>query len=163
MGKANKKPHKVHFELYNIPSNLTEIKHMKKHIIAISIAAALTTSTTFANTEGFKNLEEVGDNLDQGIIKIIDGINYIFELPNDTKKWTVSQVEEFKNRICEKPEIIIKEIIKEVEVIKVVEKIIYVDKIINVPAMPKERQCTTKRQSDRFGNVDEVIACTEWK
>ena len=142
---------------------------MKKHIIAISIAAALTTSTTFANTEGFKNLEEVGDNLDQGIIKIIDGINYIFELPNDTKKWTVSQVEEFKNRICEKPEIIIKEIIKEVEVIKeivvekIVEKIIYVDKIINVPAMPKERQCTTKRQSDRFGNVDEVIACTEWK
>jgi len=53
----------------------------------------------------------------------------------------------------------------EVEVIKevVVEKIIYIDKIVNVPAMPKERQCTTKRQSDRFGNVDEVIACTEWK
>ncbi len=62
-----------------------------------------------------------------------------------------------------KPEIVIKEIIKEVEVIKVVEKIVYVDKIINVPALPKERQCTTKRQSDRFGNVDEVIACTEWK
>ncbi|SFV85824.1 hypothetical protein MNB_SUP05-9-217 [hydrothermal vent metagenome] len=51
----------------------------------------------------------------------------------------------------------------EVEVIKVVEKIVYVDKIINVPALPKERQCTTKRQSDRFGNVDEVITCTEWK
>jgi len=142
---------------------------MKKHIIAISIAAALTTSTTFANTEGFKNLEEVGDNLDQGIIKIIDGINYIFELPNDTKKWTVSQVEELKNRICEKPVTIIQEVPVEVEVIKeivvekIVEKIIYIDKIVNVPAMPKERQCSTKRQSDRFGNVDEVTACTEWK
>jgi len=68
-----------------------------------------------------------------------------------------SQVEELKDRICEKPTTIIKEVIKEVEVIKVVEK------IINVPAMPKERQCSTKRQSDRFGNVDEVITCTEWK
>ncbi len=138
---------------------------MKKHIIAISIAAALTTSTTFADNkaEGFKNLEDLGATLDTGFSKVIDGINYIFELPNDTKKWTVSQVKELKNRICEKPEIVIKEIIKEVEVIKVVEKIVYVDKIINVPALPKERQCTTKRQSDRFGNVDEVIACTEWK
>jgi hypothetical protein len=138
---------------------------MKKHIIAISIAAALTTSTTFADNkaEGFKNLEDLGAKLDTGFSKVIDGINYIFELPNDTKKWTVSQVEELKNRICEKPEIVIKEIIKEVEVIKVVEKIVYVDKIINVPALPKERQCNTKRQSDRFGNVDEVIACTEWK
>jgi hypothetical protein len=138
---------------------------MKKHIIAISIAAALTTSTTFADNkaEGFKNLEDLGAKLDTGFSKVIDGINYIFELPGDTKKWTVSQVKELKNRICEKPEIVIKEIIKEVEVIKVVEKIVYVDKIINVPALPKERQCTTKRQSDRFGNVDEVIACTEWK
>jgi len=35
---------------------------MKKHIIAISIAAALTTSTTFADNkaEGFKNLEDLG-------------------------------------------------------------------------------------------------------
>jgi hypothetical protein len=136
---------------------------MKKHIIAISIAAVLTTSTTFANTEGFKNLQEVGDTLDQGIIKIIDGINYIFELPNDTKKWTVSQVQELKGRICEKPVTIIKKVPVEVEVIKEVEKIVYVDKIINVPALPKERQCNTKRQSDRFGNVDEVITCTEWK
>ena len=65
----------------------------------------------------------------------------------------------------EKPVTIIKEVPVEVEVIKevVVEKIVYIDKIINVPAMPKERQCSTKRQSDRFGNVDEVIACTEWK
>jgi len=134
---------------------------MKKHIIAISIAAALTTSTTFANTEGFKNLQDLGSTLghtvDTGFNKVIDGINYIFELPNDTKKWTVSQVEELKDRICEKPTTIIKEVIKEVE------KIVYIDKIIEVPAMPKERQCNTKRKSDRFGNVDEVITCTEWK
>jgi hypothetical protein len=140
---------------------------MKKHIIAISIAAALTTSTTFADNkaEGFKNLEDLGATIDTGFSKVIDGINYIFELPGDTKKWTVSQVEELKNRICEHPVTIIKEVPVEVEVIKevVVEKIIYIDKIVNVPAMPKERQCTTKRQSDRFGNVDEVIACTEWK
>jgi len=144
---------------------------MKKHIIAISIAAALTTSTTFADNkaEGFKNLEDLGATLDTGFSKVIDGINYIFELPGDTKKWTVSQVEELKNRICEEPVTIIKEVPVEVEVIKevvvekIVEKIIYIDKIVNVPAMPKERQCTTKRQSDRFGNVDEVISCTEWK
>jgi hypothetical protein len=142
---------------------------MKKHIIAISIAAALTTSTTFADNkaEGFKNLEDLGAKLDTGFSKVIDGINYIFELPGDTKKWTVSQVKELKNRICEKPVTIFKEVpvevIKEVVVEKIVEKIIYIDKIVNVPAMPKERQCTTKRQSDRFGNVDEVIACTEWK
>ena len=55
------------------------------------------------------------------------------------------------------------EVIKEIVVEKIVEKIIYIDKIVNVPAMPKERQCSTKRQSDRFGNVDEVTACTEWK
>ena len=138
---------------------------MKKHIIAISIAAALTTSTTFADNkaEGFKNLEDLGATIDTGFSKVIDGINYIFELPGDTKKWTVSQVKELKNRICEKPVTIIKEV--PVEVIKevVVEKIVYIDKIINVPAMPKERQCSTKRQSDRFGNVDEVISCTEWK
>ena len=140
---------------------------MKKHIIAISIAAALTTSTTFADNkaEGFKNLEDLGATLDTGFSKVIDGINYIFELPGDTKQWTVSQVKELKNRICEKPVTIVKEVPVEVEVIKevVVEKIIYIDKIVNVPAMPKERQCTTKRQSDRFGNVDEIIACTEWK
>ncbi len=140
---------------------------MKKHIIAISIAVALTTSTTFADNkvEGFKNLEDLGATLDTGFNKVIDGINYIFELPGDTKKWTVSQVQELKNRICEKPETIFREVPVEVEVIKevVVEKIVYVDKIINVPALPKERQCTTKRQSDRFGNVDEIIACTEWK
>ena len=140
---------------------------MKKHIIAISIAAALTTPTTFADNkaEGFKNLEDLGATLDTGFSKVIDGINYIFELPGDTKKWTVSQVKELKNRICEKPVTIIKEVPVEVEVIKevVVEKIVYIDKIINVPAMPKERQCSTKRQSDRFGNVDEVISCTEWK
>jgi len=140
---------------------------MKKHIIAISIAAALTTSTTFANTEGFKNLQDLGSTLghtvDTGFNKVIDGINYIFELPNDTKKWTVSQVQELKSRICEKPVTIIKEVPVEVEVIKEVEKIVYIDKIIEVPAMPKERQCNTKRKSDRFGNVDEVITCTEWK
>ncbi|MBT3195678.1 MAG: hypothetical protein HN338_04285 [Candidatus Ruthia sp.] len=134
---------------------------MKKHLIAISIAMTLTTTVSADNKQGFDNLEDFGSTLgrtvDTGFNKVIDGINYIFELPNDTKKWTVSQVEELKDRICEKPTTIIKEVIKEVEVIKVVEK------IINVPAMPKERQCSTKRQSDRFGNVDEVITCTEWK
>ena len=55
---------------------------MKKHIIAISIAAALTTSTTFADNkvEGFKNLEDLGAKLDTGFSKVIDGINYIFQL-----------------------------------------------------------------------------------
>jgi hypothetical protein len=141
---------------------------MKKPIIAISIAAALTTSTTFADNkvEGFKNLEDLGATIDTGFNNVI---NYIFELPGDTKKWTVPQVQELKNRICEKPVTIIKEVpvevvvFKELVVEKIVEKIVYVDKIINVPALPKERQCTTKRQSDRFGNVDEIIACTEWK
>jgi hypothetical protein len=73
--------------------------------------------------------------------------------------WTVGQVQDLKNEICEKPVTIIK--IREVPI----EKIVYVDRkvIEKVYIEPKERSCTTKRQSDRFGNVEEVISCTEWK
>ncbi|MBC8493266.1 MAG: hypothetical protein ISR74_03470 [Candidatus Thioglobus sp.] len=138
---------------------------MKKHILAISIATTLLATAASAQQEGFKNLEDLGGTIGKtadGIFSsTIDAINYIFELPNDTKKWTVSQVEDLKTKICEKPVTIVKtvEVIKEVPV----ERIVYVDRVVEVPATPKERNCTTKRQSDRFGNVDEVISCTEWK
>jgi len=53
----------------------------------------LTTTVSADNKQGFDNLEEFGSTLgrtvDTGFNKVIDGINYIFELPNDTKKWTV--------------------------------------------------------------------------
>lgn len=158
---------------------------MKKYLLAASMAATLST-TAIANTEnpeGFKNLEHLGSTVgaavDDGFRILIDSINYISELPRDTQKWTVGQVEELKDRICEKPETIIKtvevikevpvekivEVIKEVPVEKIVEKIVYVDRdvIKKVYIEPKERHCTTKRQSDRFGNVEEDIKCTEWK
>lgn len=138
---------------------------MKKHILAISIATTLLATTASAQQEGFDNAEHLGKTLGKTVDDVfsgtIDAINYIFELPNDTKKWTVSQVEDLKTKICAKPEIIIKtvEVIKEVPV----EKIVYIDRVVKVAATPKERNCTTKRQSDRFGNVEEVISCTEWK
>ena len=157
---------------------------MRKQLLTLSLTTLLSAPVAaYDSVNGFENAEELGTTLGKTVDTVastisdslIDGINYIFQLPNDTKKWTVSQVEELKGRICEKPQVITKEVIKEVEaikevvtevpveVIKEVEKIVYVDKIIEVPAKPKERQCTTNRQSDRFGNVDETITCTEWK
>jgi hypothetical protein len=136
---------------------------MKKHILAISIAATLSVTNVSAGTEGFKNLEHLGSTLggaiDSGLGSLVDAIKYIGKLPEDTKEWTVGQVQDLKNEICEKPITIIK--IKEVPV----EKIVYVDRkvIEKVHIKPKERNCTTKRQSDRFGNVDEIISCTEWQ
>ena len=49
---------------------------------------------------------------------------------NETQKWTVGQVVELKDRICEKPETIIEtvEVVKEVPVEKILEKIVYVDR-----------------------------------
>jgi hypothetical protein len=142
---------------------------MKKHILAMTIAATLSVTTVSANTQGFDNAEHLGKTLGTAVDDVFrgaqDAVLYIFELPEDTKKWTVGQVAELKDKICEKPITITNtvEVIKEVPVEKIVEKIVYVDRIVNVPATLKERNCTTKRQSDRFGNVDEVINCTEWK
>jgi hypothetical protein len=147
---------------------------MKKHILAMTIATTLLTANTSALTykstdQGFENLEHLGGTIggvvDDGFEKLVDAIKYIGELPDVTTVWTVGQVAELKDKICEKPITITNtvEVIKEVPVEKIVEKIVYVDRIVNVPATPKERNCTTKRQSDRFGNVDEVINCTEWK
>ena len=136
---------------------------MKKHILAISIATTLSVINVSAQEEGFKNLEHLGSTLggaiDNGLGNLVDTIKYIGRLPEDTKVWTVGQVQDLKNEICEKPVTIIK--IREVPI----EKIVYVDRkvIEKVYIEPKERSCTTKRQSDRFGNVEEVISCTEWK
>lgn len=142
---------------------------MKKHVLAVSIATILSATNVSAETEGFKNLEDLGGTLgsvvDGGFKELVKIVSYIGELPEDTKVWTVGQVEELKDKICEKPVTIVKtvEVIKEVPVEKIVDKIVYIDRIVRVPATPKERNCTTKRQSDRFGNVDEVVSCTEWK
>ncbi len=142
---------------------------MKKNILAMTIAATLSATTVSANPQGFDNAEHLGKTLGTAVDDVFrgaqDAVLYIFELPEDTKKWTVGQVAELKDKICEKPITITKtvEVIKEVPVEKIVEKVVYVDRIVNVPATPKERSCTTKRQSDRFGNVDEVISCTEWQ
>ena len=138
---------------------------MKKHILAISMATALLTTTASAQQEGFKNLEDLGGTLggviDDGFRQLSKAVEALGDLPQNTKVWTVGQVEELKTKICEKPKTIIKtvEVIREVPV----EKTVYVDRVVEVPATPKERNCTTKRQSDRFGNVEEVISCTEWK
>jgi len=138
---------------------------MKKHILAISMATALLTTTASAQQEGFKNLEDLGGTLggviDDGFRQLSKAVEALGDLPQNTKVWTVGQVEELKTKICEKPKTIIKtvEVIREVPV----EKIVYVDRVVEVPVTPKERNCTTKRQSDRFGNVEEVISCTEWK
>ena len=143
---------------------------MKKHILVMSIAATLSITNVSAETEGFRNLAHVGETLDNGFRKIVKAIESIEDLPEDTKVWTVAQVEELKDKICEKPVAvtpltIIKEVIKEVPVDRIVEKIVYVDRevIKKIYIEPKERHCTTKRQSDRFGNVEEDIKCTEWK
>ena len=136
----------------------------------MSIAATLSITNVSAETEGFRNLAHVGETLDNGFRKIVKAIESIKDLPEDTKVWTVAQVEELKDKICEKPvavtpSTIIKEVIKEVPVDRIVEKIVYVDRevIKKIYIEPKERHCTTKRQSDRFGNVEEDIKCTEWK
>ena len=140
---------------------------MKKQILALSIATTLSVVNVSANAEGFENLKHfggtIGGVLDDGIRGIVDAVEAIGDLPKDTRVWTVGQVEELKGKICEKPKTIIKEVIKEVPVDRIVEKVVYVDRVVEVPAIPKERNCTTKRQSDRFGNIDEVISCTEWK
>lgn len=143
---------------------------MKKHILVMSIAATLSITNVSAETEGFRNLAHVGETIDNGFRKIVKAIESIKDLPEDTKVWTVAQVEELKDKICEKPVAvtpltIIKEVIKEVPVDRIVEKIVYVDRevIKKIYIEPKERHCTTKRQSDRFGNVEEDIKCTEWK
>ena len=143
---------------------------MKKHILVMSIAATLSITNVSAETEGFRNLAHVGETIDNGFRKIVKAIESIGDLPEDTKVWTVAQVEELKDKICEKPVAvtpltIIKEVIKEVPVDRIVEKIVYVDRevIKKIYIEPKERHCTTKRQSDRFGNVEEDIKCTEWK
>jgi hypothetical protein len=152
---------------------------MKKHILAMSIAASLSITNVSADTHGFANGEDLGRTLGAAVDDVFkgaqDAVLYIFELPEDTKKWTVGQVAELKDKICEKPQTIVEikevpvekivEVIKEVPVETIVEKIVYVDRevIKKVYIEPKERHCTTKRQSDRFGNVEEDIKCTEWK
>ncbi|MBT4746657.1 MAG: hypothetical protein HOO11_01490 [Candidatus Thioglobus sp.] len=134
---------------------------MKKHILAISVATILSITNVSAETQGFKNLEHLGGTIggviDDGFKGIVNTVIAIGDLPEDTRVWTVGQVEELKDKICEKPITITKEV--------PVEKIVYVDREIihKVYIKPKERNCTTKRQSDRFGNVDEVISCTEWQ
>ena len=92
----------------------------------ISASAAMSGVSVSINpgeTEGFKNLEHLGSTVgkvvDDGFRISIDSINYISELPRDTQKWTVGQVEELKGKICEKPQTIVE--IKEVPVEKIVE------------------------------------------
>ncbi len=138
---------------------------MKKHILALAVTTALSITTASAQSEGFENLEDLGGTIggviDDGFRQLSNAVEALGNLPQNTKVWTVGQVEELKTKICEKPKTIVKtvEVIREVPV----EKIVYVDRVVEVPATPKERNCTTKRQSDRFGNVEEVISCTEWK
>ncbi len=137
---------------------------MKKHIIAISLAVVMASSSILADdkNKGFDNLEHFGGAIggvaDDGFRKIGDGVEYI---AGKTKVWTKDQVEKLKNNICDET----KETIKVVEV--EVEKIVYRDKIVKVEVpvyiQPKQRRCVTKVHNSRFGDVTETKSCTEWK
>ena len=54
---------------------------MKKHILAMSIAATLSITNVSAETEGFRNLAHVGETLDSGLRKIVKAIESIGDLP----------------------------------------------------------------------------------
>ena len=83
------------------------------------------------------------------------------DLPSDVQIWSDKQHEKAKRKL----EIIKDDICNNENPVKeiIVEKIIYVDRIIQVPAKVRKRRCITKKQSDRFGNINEVTSCTEWK
>ena len=140
---------------------------MKKQILTISIAAIMATTNAFANTEdkGFKNLKDlgstVGDAGDEVFRKLGSTLSYIYELPGKTKDWSGEQVESLRENICDEP----KEIIKIVEV--EVDKIVYRDKIVKVEVpvyiQPKQRRCSIKTETSRFGDVTETRSCSEWR
>ncbi|WP_428087356.1 hypothetical protein [Candidatus Thioglobus sp.] len=151
---------------------------MKKQILSAFIFATISFNVAAESencSAGYDNLEHLGSCLG-GVADV--SIGALAQLPSNATKWTDKQqikakerLETIKNNICDKVDIA-------AEVI--VEKIVYVDRIVEVPAKEKivhvdrivevkvpvkafERRCTTKKRSDRFGNSNEVITCTEWK
>jgi len=109
-------------------------------------------------TNGYDNLEHLSSCLGN----VVDSsITVLGNLPIDAKKWSDQQHTKAK----EKLEAIKSDICNDTNPVKevIVEKIVYVDRIVEVPAKVMERRCVTKKQSDRYGNTNEVITCTEWK
>ena len=136
---------------------------MKKQILAL-LTSVLISSSVIAEEKdcsgGYGNLEHLGSCLGNVVDSSIGALS---SLPSDAKKWSDKQhtkakqkLETIKNDICDNANPV-----KEV----IVEKIVYVDRIVEVevPTKVRERRCVTKKQSDRFGNTNEVTTCTEWK
>lgn len=134
---------------------------MKKQLLTLTLAVFVSLNT-MANekkcTSGYDNLEHLGGCLGS----VVDsGIGALANLPSDAKKWTDKQHKKAKQKLEDIKQDICNETTKAKEVI--VEKIVYVDRIVEVPAKIQERRCVTQRQSDRFGNTNEAVTCTEWR
>ncbi len=146
---------------------------MKKQILTILLTTGIA-SSVFADaskcSSGYDDFKHLGGCLGN----VVDsGIGILADLPTDAKKWTDKQherarekLEDIKENICDNSEVIKEVVVEKIIEVKVpVERIVYIDRVVEkeVPSKPKQRKCITKRRSDRFGNVDETITCTEWK
>ena len=134
---------------------------MKKQLLSALIFASFSfnvNSDSESCNAGYDNLEHLGSCLG-GVVDSSMGI--LADLPSDVQIWSDKQHEKAKRKL----EIIKDDICNNENPVKeiIVEKIIYVDRIIQVPAKVRKRRCITKKQSDRFGNINEVTSCTEWK
>jgi len=134
---------------------------MKKQLLSALIFASFSfnvNSDSESCNTGYDNLEHLGNCLG-GVVDSSMGI--LADLPSDVQIWSDKQHEKAKRKL----EIIKDDICNNENPVKeiFVEKIVYVDRIIKVPAKVRKRRCITKKQSDRFGNIDEVTSCTEWK
>ena len=134
---------------------------MKKQLLSALIFASFSFNVNSDSENcnaGYDNLEHLGSCLG-GVVDSSMGI--LANLPSDVQMWSDKQHAKAKQKL----EIIKDDICNNENSVKeiIVEKIIYVDRIIKVPAKVHERRCITKKQSDRFGNINEVTSCTEWK
>ncbi|CAC9589803.1 hypothetical protein [uncultured Gammaproteobacteria bacterium] len=134
---------------------------MKKQLL-IALFCSFTSFGVIAESKncasGYDNLEHLGSCLG-GVVDSSMGI--LADLPSDIKNWSNKQhikakqkLETIKSDICSDSNPI-----KEV----IVERVVYVDRIVEVPTKVLERRCITNKKSDRFGNINEMTTCTEWK
>lgn len=127
-------------------------------LLLIALASFNVSADSKDCTNGYDDLEHLSSCLGS----VVDSsITVLGGLPTDAKKWSNQQHSKAK----EKLETIKSDICNNVNPVKevIIEKIVYVDRIVEVPAKVTERRCVTKKQSDRYGNTNEVITCTEWK
>ncbi len=132
---------------------------MNKQLIILAAFISLNTMAGEKKcTSGYDNLEHLGGCLGS----VVDSsIGALANLPSDAKLWTEKQHKKAKQKLENIKQDICNEGAEVKEVI--VEKIVYVDRIVEVPAKVQERRCVTQRQSDRFGNTNEAVTCTEWR